>query len=178
MLRRVLFLLTLTAVAYAGLPPGRPLADVPISQVDGKKLDLKRYRGKALVLVLISTTCEHCGEVFDLMIQIQKDEGPHGLQVVAAAGDDNGAFAVIPFSTAHKPNFPLGFVDRPTLRKLANLTLKDRPFVPILLFVDAKGSVRVQMFGNDPLLQKPEGIIRSTIRELLKEPGITAAKKQ
>ena len=61
--------------------------------------------------------------------------------------------------------------------KLANLGPKDRPFVPIMLFVDAKGVVRVQMFGNDPLMKKPEGIIRSTIRELLKEPGITAAKK-
>jgi len=37
--------------------------------------------------------------------------------------------------------------------------------------------VRVQLFGNDPLMQKPEGIIRSTVRELLKEPGITAVKK-
>ena len=174
---RAALLFALTLAAYAGLPPGRPLADAPISLVNGKKLDLKQYRGKALVLVLISTTCAHCGEVVDLMTQIQKDEGPHGLQIVVAAGDDNGALAVIPFSNAHKPNFPLGYVDRPTLRKLASLTLKDRPFVPILIFVDAKGAVRVQIFGNDPLLEKPEGIIRNTIRELLKEPGMTAAKK-
>jgi hypothetical protein len=45
-----------------------------------------------------------------------------------------------------------------------------------MLFVDGKGAVRVQLFGNDPLMQKPEGIIRSTIRELLKEPGITSTK--
>ena len=62
--------------------------------------------------------------------------------------------------------------------KLANVTPKDRPFVPILMFVDAKGFVRVQMFGNDPLLEKPERIIRDTVRELMKEPGIivTAAR--
>jgi len=33
--------------------------------------------------------------------------------------------------------------------------------------------VRVQMFGNDPLLEKPERILRDTVRELMKEPGIT-----
>jgi len=41
------------------------------------------------------------------------------------------------------------------------------------MFVDAKGFVRVQMFGNDRLLEKPEKIIRDTVRELMKEPGIT-----
>jgi hypothetical protein len=46
-----------------------------------------------------------------------------------------------------------------------------------MLFVDARGAVRVQLFGNDPLMQKPEGIIRSTIRELLKEPGLTGVRK-
>jgi hypothetical protein len=61
--------------------------------------------------------------------------------------------------------------------KVAAIGPKDRPFVPIMLFVDARGAVRVQLFGNDPLMKNPEGIIRSTVRELMKEPGITAAKK-
>jgi AhpC/TSA family len=181
MLRRVWLLLSLmvgvTLAAYAGLPPGHPLADVPISQAGGKKLDLKQYRGKALVLTLIATTCAHCAEVLDLLKILQREESAHGLQVVAAAGDSNAAVLIGSYAAAHKPNFPLGYVDQPQLMKLANLTPKDRPFVPILLFVDAKGMVRVQMFGNDPLLQKPERIIRSTVRELLKEPGIIAATK-
>jgi len=177
MLRRVLLLSSLTVLAYAGLPPGRNLPDVPISQPGGKKLDLKQYRGKALVLAIISTTCKDCGEVVDLLKRIQTEQGPQGLQVVVAAGDPNAAAVLGPFIAVHKPNFPLGYLDRPAIMKLANLGPKDRPFVPIMLFVDARGAVRVQLFGNDPLMQKPEGIIRSTIRELLKEPGITSAKK-
>jgi hypothetical protein len=177
MLRRVVFLLALTVTVYAGLPPGRNLPDVPVSQLGGKKLDLKQYRGKALVLAIISTTCKDCGEVVDLLKQIQTEQGPHGLQVVVAAGDPHAENVLAPFIAVHKPNFPLGYLDRPAIIKVANIGPKDRPFVPIMLFVDARGAVRVQMFGNDPLMQKPEGIIRSTIRELLKEPGITAAKK-
>ena len=177
MLRRVAFLLALTVVAYAGLPPGRPLPDVPISQPGGKKLDLKQYRGKALVLAIIATTCKDCGEVVDLLKAIQTEQAPHGLQVVVAAGDPNAAVAIGPFAAEHKPNFPLGYLDRPAIMKIGNIGPNDRPFVPIMLFVDARGAVRVQLFGNDPLMQKPEGIIRSTIRELLKEPGITAGKQ-
>src|ERR1700690_1090158 len=106
MLRRVVLLFTLTVAAYAGLPPGRTLADVPISQAGGKKLDLKQYHGKALVLAIISTTCKDCGEVVDLLKQIQTEEGPHGLQVVVAAGDPNAAAALGPFIATHKPNYP------------------------------------------------------------------------
>ena len=176
MLRRFLLLFCLTVFAYAGLPPGRPLPDVPLSQPGGKKLDLKQYRGKALVLAIISTTCKDCGEVVDLLKLIQTEQAPHGLQVVVAAGDPNAPATIVPFAAAHKPNYPLGYMDRLSIMKVANIGPADRPFVPIMLFVDAKGMVRVQLFGNDPLMQKPEGIIRSTIRELMKEPGITSAK--
>jgi hypothetical protein len=99
------------------------------------------------------------------------------LQVVVAAGDPHAETVLAPFIATHKPNFPVGYLDRPAIMKLANIGPKDRPFVPIMLFVDARGAVRVQLFGNDPLMQKPEGIIRSTIRELLKEPGLTGARK-
>jgi hypothetical protein len=153
------------------------LPDVPVSLVGGKKLDLKQFRGKALVLAIVSTTCQDCGEVVDLLKQIQTEQSSHGLQVVVAAGDPNAAVALGPFTGAHKPNYPLGYLDRPSIMKVANIGPKDRPFVPIMLFVDAKGAVRVQLFGNDPLMKQPEGIIRSTVRELLKEPGITAASK-
>lgn len=177
MLRRVLSLFILTALAYAGLPPGRNLPDVPVSQLGGKKLDLKQYHGKALVLAIVSTTCQDCGDVVDLLKQIQAEQGPHGLQVVVAAGDPHAELVIGPFIAAHKPNFPVGYMDRAAIMKIANVGPKDRPFVPIMLFVDGRGAVRVQLFGNDPLMQKPEGIIRSTIRELLKEPGLTGVRK-
>jgi hypothetical protein len=163
----------LTVVAYAGLPPGRPLPDVPISSPGGKKLDLKAYRGKALVLTLIATTCEHCALVLDVLKKLQVEEGAHGLRIVAAAGDENAAPLVGPYASQHQLNFPFGYVDRAALMKLANVGPKDRPYVPIMMFVDPKGYVRVQMFGNDRLLEKPEKIIRDTVRELMKEPGLT-----
>src|ERR1700736_3165254 len=111
MLRRLVLLVCFALVASAGLPPGHPLADVPISQAGGKKLDLKKYRGKALVLTLISTTCGHCAEVLDVLKKLQQEDAVQGLQVVVAAGDDNAATAIGPYAAEHKLNFPLGFVD-------------------------------------------------------------------
>lgn len=177
MLRVFLLGLTLVATTFAGLPPGRPLPDVPITQPGGKKLDLKQYRGKALVLALISTDCEHCDHAVDFLKIIQNESGSQGLRVVAAAGDPEAATVVIGFGAKHAPNFPLGYLDKAAFIKIANLQPDDRPFVPVLLFIDAKGMVRVQLHGDDPLMEKMEIVIRSTVRELLKEPGIVKGGK-
>jgi len=168
--------LGLASQALAALPPGRPLPDVPLSQTGGKKLDLKQYRGKALVVALISTTCRDCAQTVDFLKIMQTEYGPQELQVVAAAGDDNAAITVIAFSDEHKPNFPIGYLDRASFVKIANLKPTDRPYVPVLLFIDPQGMVRVQIMGDDPLMKKLESTIRSTIRELLKEPGIKTGK--
>lgn len=177
MLRYTLLALGLATFACAALPPGHPLPDVPIAQPGGKKLDLKQYRGKALVLALIRTTCKDCAQAVNLLKIMQAENASQGLQVVVAAGDANGATAIALFATQHKPNFPLGYLDRPAFIKIANLSPHDRPFVPVLLFVDPKGMVRVQLMGDDPLMKNLELTIRGTIRELLKEPGITRSKQ-
>ena len=150
---------------------------MPISQPGGKKLDLKQYRGKALVVALISTTCEDCAHTIEFLKIMQTENASQGLQVVAAAGEvDAGGRVLAPFANEHKPNFPLGYLDQAAFLKIANLSPKDRPFVPVLLFVDPKGMVRVQIMGDDPLLKKFELTVRGTIRELLKEPGIRSSK--
>ena len=177
MLRHTLLVLGLATFACAALPPGQPLPDVPISQPGGKKLDLKQYRGKALVVALISTTCKDCAQTVDFLKLMQAENAAQGLQVVAAAGDTNAVAKIVPFARQHKLNFPIGFLDREGFIKMASLKPHDRPFVPVLLFVDPKGMVRVQLMGDDPLLKKLESAIRGTIRELLKEPGIKSSKQ-
>ena len=89
MLCRVVFFLGLTVMAYAGLPPGRPLPEVPISGAGGRKLDLKTYRGKALVVALVAISCKHCATVLDVLKKLQVEQGARGLRIVAAAGDEN-----------------------------------------------------------------------------------------
>ena len=178
MVRHTLLALGLATFACAALPTGRPLPDVPISQPGGKKLDLKQYRGKALVVALISLTCEDCGQAIDFLKIMQTENASQGLQVVAAAGDsDARGLLLAPFVAQHKLNFPLGYLDQAAFLKIASLSPSARPFVPVILFVDPNGMVRVQLLGDDPLMKKMEITIRGTIRELLKEPGGKSSKQ-
>ena len=169
MLRRVFLFLAMIPVVYAALPSGRPLADVLISLDGGKKLNLRQYRGKALVVAMISTTCSHCIDVVGILNRLQQEAGPRGLQVVAVSGDEYGLGAVRPFVSRYRPDFPVGYVDKEGFIKLANLRPDSRPFVPILMFVDPKGQVRQQYYGDQAQMRTPEPTIRATLNELMKE---------
>jgi peroxiredoxin len=168
MLRRGLLFLALIPAAHAALQNGHPLPDVPISLDGGKKLNLRQYRGKALVVAMISTSCRHCIAVLGLLNRLQKEGTTHGLQVVAVAGDEAGLSAVRPFVARYRPAFPLGYVDQQGFLKLADLKPNARPFVPILMFVDPKGQVRQQYFGDQPEMRKPDTVIRTTLNDLMK----------
>jgi len=177
MLRRAFLFLALIPAAHAALPFGRPLPDVLVSLDGGKKLDFRQYRGKALVVAMISTTCSHCIEVVSILNHFQQQGAAHGLQVVAVSGDEFGLGAVRPFVSRYRPDFPVGYVDKQDFIKLANLRPDSRPFVPILMFVDPKGQVRQQFFGDQAQMKTPEPTIRTTLNELMKELAPPAPQK-
>lgn len=172
MLHRTALLFSLTAVSYAAMPPGYALPDVPITRIIGKKIDLKQYRGKALVVALISTECQDCALTIDLLNKLHTENASKGLEVVAAAGDENAGANLFAYEKLHRPQYPLGYLSKDAFLKLASLPPAERPFVPILLFVDPKGMVRVKLMGDDPLMKNRDLAIRSSVRELMKEPGI------
>ena len=154
MLKRIAVFLCLLTAAYAKEP--RLLADVPIRTPDLKKINLKQYRGKSLILIMISTTCKDCIATVGIMSKIQKDLGPRGLQVVGAAFDPNAAYTIEPFTQRYKPGFPMGYLDKEAAIKIADMPPGKRPFVPIVLFIDPTGVVRQQYYGDDQVLKQAE----------------------
>ncbi len=166
-----LAVMLMSLTAWAGLPPGRPLPEVPINSANGKsKIDLKRFRGRALIVAVVTADCKECEETAALLKKIKEDNAAQLLQVMAVVVQPDAAGKVAGFITKNKPNFEVGYLDElPPYRKLVNLDNKAGARVPVLLFVDPNGMVRVQLFGDDPLMKKPEPIVRSTVRELLKE---------
>src|ERR1700722_1347440 len=108
----VAFVCLLLSIQGASTP--RPLADISVPTPDGKKIRLSQYRGKVMVVALVSTSCEHCYTSMQLLGQLQKEYGPRGFQVFAVAADDNAAKAVGPLSRARDFGFPVGYLDQNT----------------------------------------------------------------
>ncbi len=151
MLKRILSILMLLTAAYAKTP--RPVAPVPINIADGKKLLLSSYKGKVVVFAIISSSCEHCIESLEILKRAQKTFGPAGYQTVVAIGDPNAAYLLVPFIQRYKLTYPVGYLDQSGIQKIADVPDGKRPFVPIYLFVDRKGTVRFQFYGDEPFFK-------------------------
>lgn len=153
------FLVTVVAVAaFANVASAqaptlpRPLADVPVKTAK-EPIDFKKYRGKLIVIGLMSTSCSHCATAMGALRSVQTTFGPKGVQVVAAVGDPVSQQTIDNFAKTANANFPVGFLDQPQFMKIADLKEGQRPFVPVMLYVDRKGVVRSQVFGDEPLMR-------------------------
>ena len=168
MLRRTLVSILCLTSAFAAVTP-RPLADLAITTTDGKKIRLKDYKGKVILIVLIATTCKECAASIETLNKLQTDFGPRGAQVLSAAINDNAAYLLQPFIQRYRPNFPLGFLDREATMQLAGFKKDDHPFVPIFMFVDKKGMVRFQYFGDEAFFKQDERATRGIVEGLLRQ---------
>jgi peroxiredoxin len=157
----------LSAAAVFAVTP-RPMADMPIPMVNSKPLDLKQFRGKWVLMAVISQECPPCIASIEILNRAQKDFGPRGLQVVGAVGDPNAQYSMGPFVQRYRPIFPLGYVNQDQIVRLGDFD-KAAPhaFVPIFIFIDRKGVVRQQVSGNEPFFTNEEANLRAALTSLL-----------
>ena len=164
---RALFAFACVLASVQGASVPRPLADVAVPVSSGKKISLSQYKGKVMLVVLISTTCEHCIDSVKMIGQLQKEYGPRGFQAFAVAADDM-AQAKIESITRLGLGFPIGYLDQDTTMRLCDFKRDDHPFVPIFMFVDKKGMVRYQYADKEDFFKNEEKNTRYFIEALLK----------
>jgi thiol-disulfide isomerase/thioredoxin len=147
--------------------------------VGGKPLHLTDYKGKAIVLACILTTCPHCQRTVTQLTKLQPEYAARGLQVLAAAAEGSPELSVPLFLKEFHPPFPVGYI-QDTMGVLAYFQYSPTklPKMPILVFIDRQFVIRAQHDGSDDsfLAADPQGEtnLRTQIEVLLKRP---AAKK-
>jgi peroxiredoxin len=70
---------------------GKPAPDFELADLDGKKIRLADLRGKAVLLNFWATWCPPCKIEMPWFVDIQKQYGPQGLQIVGVAMDTGNA---------------------------------------------------------------------------------------
>lgn len=165
--RRLLVFFCLLVTCYAQHTP-RPAADVPIHTTDNKTIHISQYRGKAVLVAFMLTTCEECLSTMQFMGRLQSDLGPKGLQVVAISLDERTA-AAAPYAQRYRFPFPMGHLDKDPAIKFMDLNATAHPVVPTLMFIDWQGKVRFQYAGNDPIFNSGEKNIRQIADGLVHE---------
>ena len=176
---RIFLLFVALGVASAALPPGRPLPDYPVLLPNNKRLDLKQYRGKPVLLVIFSTTCKDCEEAVNLLDKMQPQWAARGLQMVLADVEPEAAQMVGIWIPRNRKRYPVGYLDLVPYQKITAVKPDQVAHVPIFLFIDPKSYVRLQFYGDDPLLKNNMGrTINNVVQELLKEPRQAPAAAQ
>ena len=179
MIRRHSRLLMVCASASAfSAPVPRPSPDFVVHLTTaGGQVTPAQFKGKVVILALISTTCPHCQHSTQILSGMQREYGPRGLQVMAAAFNDMSNMLVPDFIKQYQPSFPVGYASRLEVLTYLQHSQMEQLYVPIMVFIDRKGTVRRQYLGDDPFYQNQEKNLRANIEELLNEPAVTPAKK-
>ncbi len=176
MLKRTLLLLGAFAMLAPGATIPRPAGEFVIQGPNGQAL-LSQFRGKVILLEFMHTTCSHCQQSVAVVNQLQRDFGPRGFQAVGAAFNDGASQLLPDFLARFRPIYPVGVTPRDTVLEYLQLPSNTPIFVPIFVFIDKKGMIREQHFGNgDKFLDNPDANSRASIEALLKE-GAPPAKK-
>jgi peroxiredoxin len=171
MIRSVPALLLSMAVVAPAAPLPRPSPDFAIHLTPSGQISPTQYKGKVVALAFILTTCSHCQHTTQVLSGLQREYGPRGLQVLAAAFNPMANMLVPDFIKQFQPSFPVGYTDRIPVHSYLDHPETMQMFVPVLVFIDRKGMIRHQYLGDDPFQQNQEKNLRDTIEALLKEPA-------
>ena len=105
---------------------------------------LSDYKGKVVVLDFYATWCEPCRAETPRLVQLQKDYGPSGLQVIGLnVGGENDRGQVPGFAKEFGIEYPLGFPDD----SLVDQYLTDNQNIPQAFVFDRNGELVKRFVG-------------------------------
>ena len=81
--------------------------DFTLQSLDGKKMSLSDLRGKAVLLNFWATWCGPCKIEMPWFIELQKQYGSQGLQIIGVAMDDSSKEDIAKFASDMGVNYPV-----------------------------------------------------------------------
>jgi peroxiredoxin len=163
--------LCLFAVSAGAVTVPRPAHEFVIRGPGGEAL-LSQFRGKVVLLAFIFTSCPHCQHSVGIMSGLQNEYGSRGFQALGSAFNEMAAQLLPSFLTQFHPTFPVGYAARATVLEYLQTPSNFPLSVPVLVFIDRKGTIRSQHMGSDdPFFKDQEKSMRAELEGLLKEPG-------
>ncbi len=197
-MRTLVLLAALAVSTFAATNPSKAVVprkapEFVIQLPDGTQKLLSSYRGKAVAIAFMFTTCPHCQNTAKLLNLIQSEYGPKGVQVLGVTFDAGAAQRIQQFNAGSAVTYPCGSSNPGPVLEFLGIPPTEPYFVPILVFIDKQGMIRSQFIGDEKFLGeatvKSGGItkvlhadaaqltnIQAELDKLLKPHVATAAK--
>ncbi|HXZ28092.1 MAG TPA: TlpA disulfide reductase family protein [Terriglobales bacterium] len=143
---------------------GKSAPDFELQTLEGKSVRLSDFRGKAVVLNFWATWCDPCKIEMPWLVDLQKQYGSQGLQVVGVAMDDSGKDAIQAFAKQMGVNYVI------LQGKNAVGDAYGATGYPTTVYIDRNGKVLNKILG---LVSKSE--IEDNIKQALGGGGAQTA---
>ena len=156
------------------LPRATPEMAIHLTSANGepsRDISPAQFKGKVVLVAFILTTCPHCQRATQMLSGLQNEYGPRGLQIMAAAFNEMANMLVPDFNKQFRPTFPVGWAPRMDVLNYLEHSALTQMYVPIMVFIDRKGMIRYEHYGDDAFMSDQEKNVRATLEELLKEPA-------
>lgn len=125
--------------------------------LDGKKVSLADYKGKAVLVNFWATWCAPCKLEMPWLVDLRTKYASQGFEILGITEDDPGSKDIAPFAQKVGVNYPVLQADE----KIANTYHTD--FLPMSYFVGRDGKVVEQIAGLPDSKDEVEAAIRQAI---------------
>ena len=145
--RAIWFVSFCLLVVFGGACSKRPAPAGTWAVNNNQAAKLSDYKGKVVVLDFYATWCEPCRAEIPRLVQMQKDYGASGLQVIGLnVGGEDDREKVPAFAKEFGIEYPLGFPDD----NLVDQYLTDNQDIPQSFVFDRNGDLVKRFIGYSP----------------------------
>ena len=135
--------------------------DFTLESLDGKTTKLSDFRGKAVLLNFWATWCSPCKIEMPWFVELQKQYGAQGLQIVGVAMDDASKEDIAKFAKDMGVNYPILIGKESVGDEYGGV-----PALPESFFIGRDGKVVDKIIGL-----KGKAEIEDTIKKALETPA-------
>jgi thiol-disulfide isomerase/thioredoxin len=117
--------------------------DFSLASLDGKTtIRLSDYRGKAVLLNFWATWCVPCKIEMPWFVELQKEYGPQGFQIIGVAMDDASLEDIAKFAKEMGVNYPILLGQESVGQSYGGVSV-----LPTTFFLDRDGKLIAREFG-------------------------------
>ena len=121
---------------------GNLAPDFSLPAIDGTNLKLSDLRGKAVLLNFWATYCGPCKIEMPWFVELQKEYGPQGFQIVGVAMDDATTEEIAKFAKEMGVNYPILIGQESVGQSYGGVSV-----LPTTFFVNRDGKLIAREFG-------------------------------
>ena len=121
---------------------GQVAPDFELPSLEGKNVKLSDFRGKAVLLNFWATYCGPCKIEMPWFVELQKQYGPQGFQIVGVAMDDASTEDIAKFAKEMAVNYPILLGKESVGQSYGGVGV-----LPTTFFVDRDGKITDREFG-------------------------------